>query len=259
MKDYTNKWINKDGNKGYYPTKLFNVKNAKTIKGEKLGYLTAILYLSPYKESGFNMCPKASKGCIKACLYNSGHAKMYDSVNLGRMNKTKYFMHDRKRFITQLNKEIENLYIKATSNNMKLCIRFNGTSDFPIETLGIMQKWNNIQWYDYTKIPKRMYQYLDGKLPPNYHLTFSRTEDKDNHEHCKTILDKGGNVAMVFRKAEKYINKTYYNYFPIFFNKVIDGDMHDLRFLDRKNSIVGLSVKPNEYTKESNGFIIEGI
>ena len=33
--------------------------------------------------------------------------------------------------------------------------------------------------------------------------------------------------------------------------------MHDLRFLDRKNSIVGLSVKPNEYTKESNGFIIE--
>ena len=33
--------------------------------------------------------------------------------------------------------------------------------------------------------------------------------------------------------------------------------MHDLRFLDRKNRIVGLSVKPNEYTKESNGFIIE--
>ena len=37
-----------------------------------------------------------------------------------------------------------------------------------------------------------MYQYLDGKLPPNYHLTFSRTEEKDNHEHCKTILDSGG-------------------------------------------------------------------
>ena len=68
---------------------------------------------------------------------------------------------------------------------------------------------------------------------------------------AKLYLIVVGNVAMVFRKAEKYIDKTYYN------QKVIDGDMHDLRFLDRKNSIVGLSVKPNEYTKESNGFIIE--
>ena len=45
--------------------------NAKTIKGQKKGYKTAILYLAPHIQSGFNVCPQASKGCSKSCLYTS--------------------------------------------------------------------------------------------------------------------------------------------------------------------------------------------
>ena len=44
--------------------KLLNIdNNAKTVKGQKYGYLTAILYLAPSNESGFNVCPQASNGC----------------------------------------------------------------------------------------------------------------------------------------------------------------------------------------------------
>ena len=31
--------------------------NAKTVKGQKKGYKTAILYLAPHIQSGFNVCP----------------------------------------------------------------------------------------------------------------------------------------------------------------------------------------------------------
>ena len=49
--------------------KLLNIdKNAKTIKGQAYGYMTAILYLAPSDLSGFNVCPMASKGCKSACL-----------------------------------------------------------------------------------------------------------------------------------------------------------------------------------------------
>jgi hypothetical protein len=36
----------------------------KMAKGERFGYKTAILHLAPYKLSGKNVCPKASKECI---------------------------------------------------------------------------------------------------------------------------------------------------------------------------------------------------
>ena len=56
----------------------------------------------------------------------------------------------------------------------------------------------NVQFYDYTKSVSRMLKYLDGGLPSNYDLTFSRSEDND--AECDIILAEGGNVAMVFKK-----------------------------------------------------------
>jgi len=48
--------------------------NAKTAKNERS---TLILYLSPAKQNskGVNLCPKASLGCLFACLYTAGHGK----------------------------------------------------------------------------------------------------------------------------------------------------------------------------------------
>src|ERR1019366_7018904 len=68
-------------------------------------------------------------------------------------------------------------------------------------------------------------------LPKNYSLTFSRSET--NHEKAMELLSKGISVAMVFDKTPK----VYEGY------TVIDGDISDLRFKDKKGVIVGLKYK----------------
>ena len=85
-----------------YNKKLLNIdKNAKTIKGQKKGFLTAILYLAPHTESGFNTCPMSSEGCRKSCIFYAGNAR-FPVVNRGRIKKTKYFYNDRDLFMAQL-------------------------------------------------------------------------------------------------------------------------------------------------------------
>ena len=52
---------------------LLTIENAKTIKGEKLGYLTGILYLAPAtRVRRANMCPFATTGCMRDCLFTAG-------------------------------------------------------------------------------------------------------------------------------------------------------------------------------------------
>jgi hypothetical protein len=68
-------------------------------------------------------------------------------------------------------------------------------------------------------------------LPSNYHLTFSRSET--NHEKAMELLKRGINVAMVFDKLP--------NTFEGF--EVINADLDDLRFLDKKGVICGLKYK----------------
>lgn len=56
---------------------LITSGDAKTIKGEKLGYRTGIMYLSPADASKvINVCPKASVGCKAMCLNTAGRGQM---------------------------------------------------------------------------------------------------------------------------------------------------------------------------------------
>ena len=73
-----------------YNKKLLSFNNAKTVKGEKYGFKTYILYMSPHTQNslGKNICPNASNGCAKACLYKSGFGGIYTSVQAGRIAKT---------------------------------------------------------------------------------------------------------------------------------------------------------------------------
>ena len=72
---------------------LFSIStNAKTVKGEKLGYLTGVMYLAPSDLSGYEVCPMAKKAnCIDACLNKAGRGGMFTSVQTARINKTKRF------------------------------------------------------------------------------------------------------------------------------------------------------------------------
>jgi len=212
--------------------------NAKTRKGEKRGYATAISYLAPSNASGAtNTCPSASKGCREACLFMSGRGVM-SPVMEARINKTKFFVNDQRAYMTQLKRELA-AFIKSSAKKQKTpCSRLNGTSDIAwenilIEEQNIMQTFAGLQFYDYTKRIDRMNSFLDGELPANYHLTFSRSE-KTKDEIVKSILKRGGNVATVYAET-----------LPVwdFDAEVIDGDADDLRFKDPRGKVVGLTYK----------------
>jgi hypothetical protein len=156
------------------------------------------------------------------------------------------FLEDRKAFSNQIKKDIDYIVRKAKKAGMIPCIRLNGTSDLPWHNIGeIMQTFPNVQFYDYTPSPFRMLQFLKGELPKNYHLTFSRKEDNDGF--VDTILEKGGNVAVVFadKLPLKYKGKI-----------VVNGDETDLRFLDAENVVVGLKAK-GKGRKDESGFVIK--
>ena len=239
-----------------YTKSLLSFNNAKTIKGEKKGYKTFILYMSPFTQNskGVNLCPMASDGCASACLFESGFGGMYTSVKQGRIDKTEFYLRDRIGFLDKLVVEITKLEKKFVDNDLTLAIRLNGTSDISFEKQKtsngktIFDTFPNVQFYDYTK----NYTRFEKVLPNNYHLTFSRSET--NHEIAMGLLKAGNNVAMVFDK----LPETYNGF------KVINGDDNDLRFLDDKNVIVGLKYKKitgkggTEKNKEAmlSGFVL---
>lgn len=214
---------------------LLTFNNAKTIKSLKYGMHTYIMYLAPFTQNstGKNVCSHASAGCVEACLFGSGFGGMYTSVEIGRINKTNYFLAERQNFLNQLVREIQGKVKKHAKNKEGLCIRLNGTSDIAWEKFkvkdnkSLMELFPEVQFYDYTK----NYLRFDRVLPKNYHLTFSRSEKND--DKVDLLLSQGHNVAVVFDELPEY----YKGY------KVINGDESDMRFNDEKNVIVGLKYK----------------
>jgi hypothetical protein len=116
--------------------------------------------------------------------------------------------------------------------------RLNGTSDLSWEKYGIIEKFPQVQFYDYTKILGRKVAHL-----PNYFLLFSKADGNDLD--VAKAMAQGMNVAAVFDKVpESYAGVN-----------VIDADEHDLRFLDPKGVVAGLKAK-GRAKKDYSGFVI---
>ena len=232
---------------------LLNKGNAKTLKGEKVGFRTFGLHLSPADKSGFNVCQWSSAGCRAACLDTAGRGCM-SNVQNSRIAKTQRFFKDNFGFMSDLRIEIGKAIKSAAKKSLTPCFRLNLTSDIPWENIrkhradkiNVMEEFPQVNFYDYTKGFYRMRAWLDGKMPDNYHLTFSRSEVTSDNK-MKTILALGGNVAVVFRGT---LPKTYLGY------PVVNGDENDLRFKDPKGVIVGL-VEKGLAKKDETGFVVE--
>jgi hypothetical protein len=233
--------------------------DAKSVKGERYHYVTGMQYLTPADGSGVaNLCAYASPGCQWACLNTAGHGdpRMGNVVQLARLTRTAYWQYQRSAYWTQLIKEVDALVRKAKRKAMIPVVRLNGTSDIVWErtrvvidgvTLApnIMALYPHIQFYDYTKWP------FDKReaLSPNYHLTFSRSEN--NHAEAMHNLANGRSVAVVFdTKKGQPLPESWNGY------QVIDADISDLRFLDANGVICGLRAKG--YAKhDDSGFIVK--
>ena len=229
---------------------LLNKGNSKTVKGEKYGFRTFGLHLSPANKSGFNVCHWSSAGCRVSCLDTAGRGCM-SNVQKARIAKTKRFFTDKLGFMQDLHKEIESSIRNALRKELIPCFRLNLTSDLPWENIkhngiSIIDKFPDRTFYDYTKGFTRMLSYLNGKLPSNYHLTFSKSEVTTDQQ-VDRVINSGGNVAVVFRDR---LPKTYRGI------EVVNGDDSDLRFKDGKGVIVGL-IEKGLATKDETGFVVE--
>jgi hypothetical protein len=225
--------------------------DAKTRKGIEFGVMTGILYLAPSNESQvMNTCPKASKNCRLVCLYTSGRGAM-SSVKKARVAKTIRFHIDHDAFVGDIDRDVVELKRKALKVKLKPATRLNGTSDVAWEAVkvdgkSIMDIHNEHQFYDYTKRIERIREYAAGKMPKNYHLTFSRSENND--AEVAEAIALGVNVAVVF--SGKTLPDTYLG------RNVINGDEHDARFLDPVGCIVGLKAK-GKAKKDVSGFVVK--
>ena len=223
--------------------------DAKTTKGETLGYLTGILYLAPATTTKWNTCSMASVAqCDKACLYSAGRGAM-NSVQTVRINKTIWFFEDRDSFMLQLAEDISKLVKKAAKLGLTPLVRLNGTSDIRWETIEVANSGNNIfeffpdvQFYDYTKDANRK------DLPSNYDLTFSYSGVEGFQPYVEKAIAKGMRMAVVFRK-EQDIPMTFRGI------PVVSGDKSDVRHLDDDGVIVGLYAK-GKAKLDATGFVV---
>ena len=223
-------------------TKLLSYKNAKASKSVKYGYLNFMLYLAPHTLSGYNVCAGSSPECRIDCLFGSGFGK-FPNVKKSRINKTKRYFVDREQFIADLRQDILRAIAIARSDDLIPAIRLDGTSDLFLAK-HFVDLYNAAVFYDYTKVYNRFSKIVDLK---NYNLTYSYSGR--NKSDCLKALASGKNVAVAFKNC---LPKKLWNY------QVVDGDVHDLRFLDPKGVIVGLTPKGQGINFVNNKFFIDG-
>jgi hypothetical protein len=228
--------------------------NAKTVKGQKQGYLTGILYIAPANLSGYNTCALAEKaGCINACLNTAGLGGVYSSIQEARIKKARLFFEDRNLFMHNIVLDISSLITKASKKGFIPLVRLNGTSDIKwenvsftfagVEYKNIFEFFPDIQFYDYTKIPNR------DSLPDNYDLTYSYSGVLSYQKYLDIAIAKGMRIAAVFR-TEKNIPKKYRGML------CIPGDNTDIRHIEPKGVIVALYAK-GKAKKDYSGFVID--
>ena len=225
--------------------KLLSTANPKIQKGTKMGYLSFILHLAPSDLSGKNTCPKATKGCIAACLKTAGGGGMFkrgettNMIQRARIRKTEYFFADRAAFMDDLASDIMRAVNYARKKGLIPVFRLNGTSDLSWEKYpvcgadNIFALFPTIQFYDYTKVLGRKVSHIE-----NYHLTFSKADGND--ADVAEALMQGMSVVAV------------YDAIPA---DVPSADETDLRFLDPRGIMLGLKAK-GRAKKDYSGFVI---
>lgn len=237
--------ILRDRGLAYRP--ILGEASAKTVKGQKIGYLTGICYLVPDEK----LCPMARMaGCMAGCLRTAGRGA-FDSVQAARAAKTAFFREHREAFMLSLAADIWSLARRAEKLGMQPLVRPNGTSDIPFENIPVVdgktifQLFPDVQFYDYTKHPSRK---LEGKTAGNYDLTYSFSAVTPKEVSIKGLINPANRrTAVVFDRRENI---------PASFRgwPVVDGDDTDVRHIEPARVVVALYAK-GRARSDTSGFV----
>ena len=245
-------------NKEYFskrPHQLLGINpSTKIEKGQKININTAIIYLAPDTTvTNKTICPNASRnGCSNDCLASSGRLGMING-QLAQIRRTLYYLYHNESFMIQLQNEIDKYHKKYGDT---LAVRLNGTSD--LNWAEFIANNPKIQFYDYSKLRNMIVKNKNK----NHHYTFSGSMYSDySRKELTKAVNSGLNIALAFntkgtKKDTLRIPKKLFN------KKLVDFDVTDVRFKDKKGSIGYLKRKGSNVNdrlidnKKVNNFFI---
>lgn len=214
----------------YYTRNKSNTRRSilsSSVKWSKVDGLKNVgvtgLYLSPSTTiRGLNTC-KFAGACEHGCIAFTGNLGLHHRATI--QNRTLALFHYTERYLIDMLRELYLQSFKASIDGKELYCRLNGTSDLPFyKVLNmdlIVNDFNGLAgFYDYTKYPVIVNPWQ------HYDVTYSMSETDT------AINLRYPRVAFVVSKKDKL--KLLSDY-PFVFT---DGDLHDVRPLDRTNFVL---------------------
>jgi len=234
----------------HYPVagggELLTTTNPKVAKGAaEIGYLPAVMHLAPATMAGANLCPWASDECVASCLNTAGRggialdASGWNAIQAARIRRAAMMILQPEVFAEKLRGEVARHACNARRHGLTPALRLNGTSDvawhraFPEVVAHAIAEGCTL--YDYTKRP------TPDAAQHGIDITYSYPGGEG--AAARRYLEAGHRVAVVFatRKGAQLPNEWCAPWGDTF--RVVDGDAHDLRFVDPLGVVVGLRAK----------------
>ena len=234
-----------------------SIRQAKTGKNRQIDGLKHFWVISLELTPSKRTCPYAFALDLECtnnghgCLNTSGHGQA-PTVKNKRNWRTDQILNNWPIALDMIKADLAVAYAVATSRGDTLAVR--------LDTFSSLHLWSRDEFYNEVIKPYQdkgviFYDYIKAPLPKikqgierGIDLTISFTE-KTTKEDLDQYLEIA-RVAVVFDGE-----------IPDYWNgrKVINGDNHDLRFTEKKNSIIGLKskviAKGRKHADDSKGFI----
>jgi hypothetical protein len=187
-----------------------------------------------------NVCPHSTPGCRGACLVHSGRLGMAPSIRAMLARNALYSGYN-DAFWELVVDEVGRHKRRVERKGARLVVRLDGTSQINIleKAPHIVESFPEVIFQDYLKGP-----YKTGWVAPNRYQVASATE-KDT---AVTIKGRGNVVFPVDIKRGDPLPHKFMG------RSVVNGDKHDLRFMDDQSNMAVL-VRAKGYPENPHGFI----
>lgn len=214
-------------------------------QGKDTGYVNRGLTLATSREAlpflgldrRYDTCAGATDACRAACVGSRTGQGRLPSSGIARVGRYLALIFDTARFYELLDREIATEERRATRKGFKLAMRCNVASDLGPLAARCAAGHPGVTFYDYTAIPSSV------RTNDGVRRVYSLKDGARRLDIAQGMIDSGYGVAVVFAASARNgdpLPATWHG------APVIDGDLHDLWFLQAPASgpfVVGLRVK----------------